>query len=321
MARYLIINTGGTIGMTPGPRGLEPNPDALSRAFAEHPSLQPWDGHELIWEHWSPLLDSSDLQPRHWYQLKEQILRHPDVDGTLVIHGTDTLAYSAAALSFLLNDQQTAVVITGAMHPIAETGSDAINNLLRSLQALQDGRPEVVVAIGSELLPGSRITKASTLTTDSFQAPGWPLDNWQTDLTTTPLNFTRPWQEPVIDVLTLYPGCRMPDADSVQTKPPQAVLINAYGNGNAADTPATRSYLAALQAADIPVFVRSQCFEGQVSFGQYAASAVFADHEAVSCGTMSFEAAITKLQLLCSESDDARWIRRHFATALAREWQ
>lgn len=320
MAHFLIINTGGTIGMSPGPRGLTPDAAALTRAFNEHPELVGWQQHQLTWKHWDPLLDSSDLQPNHWFHLRNDILNYSDVDATLIIHGTDTLAYTAAALSFLLNDSNQPVVITGSMLPIADPDSDAIANLQSALDALQAQKSEVVVAVGQHLLPGSRLTKASTETADAFKAPGWPV-NWSDLPELSPISFNTTYRQTNIEVLTLFPGVRFPDAASLKADPPQAVLINAYGNGNAPDCDASRDYLRALQQLDIPVFVRSQCFEGNVSFGQYAASALFADYGAVSCGTMSFEAALTKLQLLCSESDDSSWVKETFQRPLAREWQ
>ncbi|EAR10477.1 asparaginase [Reinekea blandensis] len=321
MSTYLIINTGGTIGMVTGPKGLTPHPDAISQAFTTHSSLQDWQQHRLIWKHWSPLLDSSDLQPEHWFELKQTVENQPDVDGVLIIHGTDTLAYTATALSFLLTSLSIPVVITGSMHPISAPQTDAIDNLNNALATLNSGRAEVMVAVGQQPLPGSRVTKASTLENNAFAAPGWDLNLWPTVPKTHPVAFNPTWRTQDVRVYTLYPGFSLPTRQQLQTDRPDAILINAYGNGNAADTAANRASLQAMQDLDIPIFVRSQCHEGEVSFGQYAASALFAENGAVSCGRMSFEAALTKILLLCNESKDAQWIQQQFATPFAREWQ
>lgn len=321
MATYLIINTGGTIGMVSGSKGLEPHPEAIARAFQHEASLRPWQQHILRWQHWSPLLDSSDLQPEHWFQLQATIQAANDIDGVLIVHGTDTLAYTAAALSFLLGDLTFPVVITGSMHPIDTPDTDAIGNLQVALNTLQQGRAEVMACIGTHTLPGSRLTKASTLKSDAFSTPGWSPSLWSEPPARPPVRFEAEWQQPKVSVITLFPGAELPTAEQLGALMPDAILINAYGNGNIADTANTRASLSAMQSLDIPVFVRSQCHEGEVNFGQYAASALFTDHNAVSCGQMSFEAALTKVQLLCSASKDAQWIRQQFATPFAREWQ
>ena len=321
MSTYLIINTGGTIGMVAGPKGLTPHPDAISRAFATHPTLQDWQQHALIWSHWSPLLDSSDLQPEHWFQLKQAIERQANVDGVLIIHGTDTLAYTATALSFLLTSLTIPVVITGSMHPISEPDTDAIDNLNNALATLNSGRAEVMVAVGQQPLPGSRVTKASTLDNQAFATPGWHLQQWSVTPKTDPVAFHQAWRPQDVRVYTLFPGFCLPTRQQLQSDHPDAILINAYGNGNAADTAANRASLGAMQDLGIPVFVRSQCHEGEVSFGQYEASALFAEGGAVSCGRMSFEAALTKILLLCNEGRDGQWIQQRFATPFAREWQ
>ncbi|WP_196157546.1 asparaginase [Reinekea sp. G2M2-21] len=322
MANYLIINTGGTIGMVEGPHGLTPNAGEVENALQQHTELTDWHQHQLNWEHWSPLLDSSDLNPSHWYRITHTIAQAENIDGVLVIHGTDTLAYTASALSFLLADLTIPVVITGSMLPISATGTDALDNLQRALIALESNRPEVMVAVGEEVLPGSRVTKYSTQAMASFSCPGWDASHWANSKKVSTRRFTQPWRNPEVTLLTLYPGIPETQLDRISDNPAtRAILISSYGNGNAANTAALRRMLASAQHRAIPVFVTSQCFEGNVDFGLYAASSVFTEHGAISCGMMPLEAAITKIQILCSEFDHADDIIQVFREPLAREWE
>ena len=323
MAHFLIINTGGTIGMTEGPKGLEPKAGELEAALnSGHPELEEWKKHQISWQHWQPLLDSSELQPENWFQLKKNIEEAPeDIDGILIIHGTDTLAYTAAALSYLMSGYDKPIVITGAMLPLSAKGTDGIANLKLSLKALREDRKEVVVAVGQQILPGSRVTKASTSAFNAFISPGWTHENWQKPVESKPLHFSKHWHNKSVSVITLFPGMSIEPLMEQGGWKHRAILINALGNGNAASTTQFLRYLKTAREKDIPVFVRSQCMEGEVDFSLYAAGSLFEESGAVSCGTMTFESAITKIQLLCSELESTTDIIEAFKQPTAREWQ
>lgn len=321
MAHFLIINTGGTIGMVSGARGLEPKAGEIESALLSMPVLQPWLEHQITWEHWQPLLDSSDLTPKHWYQLRETIRHHPDTDGVLIIHGTDTLSYSAAALSYLLADTNKPIVITGAMQPISAEHSDAPANLLLSLKGLLSTRKEVMVAVGQHLLPGSKVTKLSTEQDNSFYAPGWQDSDWSVAFCSTPFLHQPDWRSTAIGVVTLYPGMPLDGLMSMVDRYYRAIVIQAFGNGNAHYDDAFRRILERAQEMRIPVFVRSQCLNGHVSFDKYAAGALFQDCAAISCGKMTLEAVVTKLQILGSAYNRVEDVVRLFRTPISREWQ
>lgn len=320
MAHYLIINTGGTIGMVDGPKGLEPSSSAMSDAFQSLETLSDWNDHQLTGVHWSPLLDSSNLQPEHWFRLRDTIRENTDVDGVLIIHGTDTLSYSAAALSFLLPNLDKPVVVTGSMLPIFKENSDAPGNLKQALTALRNSKPEVLVAVGESILPGSRVTKSSTLSMNAFSAPAWDTEQWAKPATSENKLNHSDWEGVRVEVITLFPGIQL-NAEQIIKADAQAVLINAFGNGNCANTEPTKQFLNDLRAHNIPVFVRSQCLEGNVNFGQYEASQTFVEGGAVSCGTMPFEAALVKIMLLVSELKSVDDIITGFQSPWAREWQ
>jgi L-asparaginase len=319
MAHYLVINTGGTIGMQETQSGLAPKSGLIRETMENHAELSEWRAHTLSWIEWSPLLDSSDLHPSHWYQLRNDILNHETVDGVLIVHGTDTLSYTASALSFLLNDLNIPVVISGSMKPIGDTKTDAIKNLNIALHGLASNRTEVMVAVG-KLLPASRVTKFSTQQMEAFIAPGWKPLHWQTQFSEQ-LTISKPFQEQPISVFTLHPGVQYDLLEYMIESDFRAILINALGNGNAANDEAFKALLKRAKEKNIPIFVRSQCVEGSVDFGLYAASSLFSDAGAISAGTMTMEAALAKLQILCSEFDDAEKVIDWFHRPVAREWQ
>jgi len=321
MAHFLIINTGGTIGMVHGDHGLEPLAGEIEAALSGQPALRDWQQHQLSWHHWDPLLDSSDLQPTHWYDLAATIRAHAHLAGVLIVHGTDTLAYTASALSYLLTDLSLPVVITGSMLPISAPDTDAIANLQLSLSALLAAKPEVVVALAGQLLPGSRVTKISTELDNSFAAPGWHEQRWALPANSQPMRIQKNWRPAAIGVLTLYPGIPMDGLMSMVDRFYRAIVINAFGNGNAAKDRALQRILSKALEKGIPVFVRSQCLNGAVDFRLYAAGAVFDENGAVACGAMPFEAVITKLQILCSEFDRSEQVIAGFNQQFAREWQ
>ena len=136
------------------------------------------------------------------------------------------------------------------------------------------------------------------------------------------LRISNQWQQPNIMLLNLYPGLAVDPLINLLTKAScQALLINAYGNGNLPDNASMRRLLEHTREQSIPVFVHSQCLEGNVDFGLYAASALFTEYGAISCGMMPIEAALTKLQILCSESASAEQTISGFLQPVAREWQ
>ena len=320
MARYLIINTGGTIGMAESPQGLTPKAGLLQQTLAQHPELAPWQQHDLQWHEWQPLIDSSDIHPSHWYELA-LLIRQTDADAVLVVHGTDTLAYTAAALSFLLSDCATPVVITGAMRPLSAAENDGVSNLLTALAALEARRPEVIVAFSGVPLPGSRISKIDTAADHAFATPNWSEALWSLPAPARSRPLEKAWRPSAIGVQTLFPGMPMDGLMSMIERNYRALVLNVYGSGNVMADAAFQRILHRAADQQRPVFVRSQCLYGSVQLGQYATSALLTEIDATPCGGMPLEAVITKLQILCAEFDHGEDVTRGFLEPWAREWQ
>ena len=167
--RICILYTGGTIGMVPTPRGYAPRPGYLGPLLAAMPELTgpeapAWDLVEM-----DPLLDSSNIAVGEWNAIGRAIFeRYNDYDGFVVLHGTDTMAYTAGALSFMLENLQKPVVLTGSQIPLCRLRSDGRENLITSLLIAADGRAsEVCLYFGGKLLRGCRAVKRSA---DGLQA-------------------------------------------------------------------------------------------------------------------------------------------------------
>lgn len=320
MAQYLIINTGGTIGMAPGPTGLAPQAGLLRTTLTTHSDLSDWQSHRLEWDEWHPLIDSSDIRPSHWYQLRDRILA-AQCDGVLVIHGTDTLAYTAAALSFLLAGSGRTTVITGAMRPLSQPGSDGTANLNTALKALGQHPGEVSVAFNGEVLPASRVSKVDTAADGAFITPNWTQDLWREPAGQPSTPLSKQWRPAAIGVQTLFPGMPMDGLMSMVERNYRALVLNTYGSGNVMNDNALCRILERASEMRIPVFVRSQCLYGSVQIGQYAASSLLSDIGAVACASMPLEAVLAKLQILCSEFDRAEDVISGFREPWAREWQ
>ncbi|MDU1524133.1 MAG: asparaginase domain-containing protein, partial [Cutibacterium granulosum] len=172
--RISVLYTGGTIGMVETPQGLAPGAD-----------LQGWLtdllagtglAGQVVVTTMEPLVDSSNVTPLLWQRIVDQIRRDDESDGFVVLHGTDTMAYTSAALSYALTDLDRPVVVTGSQLPLGTLNSDADANVMGALEAASSGRlHSVAVFFDHELLDGARVTKASSYDLRAFTSPNVPL--------------------------------------------------------------------------------------------------------------------------------------------------
>jgi len=296
--RLLVLYTGGTIGMQQSAAGLLPASgfEARMREQQAHEAgpLPDWTFHEL-----QPLLDSANMQPRHWLQMAERIrsaVTAEGCDAVLLLHGTDTLAYSAAAMSFLLLDLPVPVLLTGAMLPAGSEGSDAWPNLFGAMRALQAGQVQgVQLYFNGALLHGARVSKLRSDAFDAFaEAPRQRLANATAERAPALL----PQRSAQVMVLPLYPGVGAAQVQSLVASGAQALLLECYG-----------SVLAAI----------SQCPGGHVDFGVYAAGSALRDAGLISGGGMTREAALGKLFALLAAGLDQAQVEHWFGRDLCGE--
>lgn len=331
--KILVLYAGGTIGMEPSASGYRPLPDFAQTLQAEwsaaHGDTVP-DFEVLTLPR---IIDSADLVPSDWHTLGEALRRHwNDYAGFVLLHGTDTMAYTAAALAFLLQGQDKPVVLTGAQIPLCEPGSDALGNVGHALQAARELRlREVCLSFGGRLLRGNRSRKVHSTAPAAFDSPGWPeLGRWQPELRLAPdyaapatsaAHFlTRPtphFDDGAVMVMPVYPGVGAQHwLALLEHDRPRALLLHAYGMGNVPQTPAMTAVLTWAEAHHCAVLTISQCPGGGVSPGVYATSA---GANTVAGGTMLLEAGFAKLHCLLAIGHTGAALRAELSRNLCGE--
>lgn len=313
MKNILLLYTGGTIGMVPTANGYSPQPGTFQHALEaipelRHPRLPHWDFYEM-----DPILDSSNIAVAEWNKIAAVIAeRYAAYDGFVVMHGTDTMAYTASALSFMLENLSKPVILTGSQIPLCEIRSDGRDNLITSLLIAGDERVhEVCLYFGGRLLRGNRATKISADGMQAFDSPNYPalaeagisiryLDSALLPRPGGKLRLQRLENIP-IGVLKVFPGIQFELFESIMTETLRGIVIETFGAGN---IPAGHgALLPIIEKAfrhGTVVTVTSQCPQGTVSLGAYEVSGALKRAGAVSGHDLTTEAAVAKLYYLFS---------------------
>lgn len=321
--RIYVAYTGGTIGMQKSEHGYIPVPGFLSDTVRQmpefyRPEMPDFDIHE-----YHPVIDSSDMTPAHWLTIARDIeANYQNYDGFVVLHGTDTMAYTASALSFMLENLSKPVIITGSQIPLAQLRSDGQVNLLNSLYlAAYYPIAEVALYFNNQLFRGNRATKADADGFNAFASPNFPpllqagihieLKAGQLCETTqhAPLQVAHITPQPV-SVVTLYPGISADVIKNMAAAPVRALIIKSYGVGNAPQDPVLLAALTEAAERGTVIVNCTQCFKGKVNMGGYATG-----HALQQCGVssgfdMTLEAALTKLHYLLSKNLSSEDVRR-----------
>ena len=328
----LLIYAGGTIGMRRGPDGYEPAPGLLPDLLRRMPELHGQDVPRFVVHEFERLLDSSNTTPRDWNAIGRAIAERYDAnDGFVVLHGTDTMAYTASALSFMLEGLAKPVILTGSQIPMCETRNDARGNLLTSLLVAGAGQlPEVCVCFGRVLLRGNRTVKTHAAGLDAFASPDLaPLGDLGVAIelhrdrvrSPEPVPFRfRPCSTELVAAVRLFPGMTGRVLASVLRPPLRGLVLEAYGTGNAPT--ADPEFLAALAEASahgLVVVAVTQCRQGAVDLTAYAAGSALAGAGVVSGRDMTVEAALCKLLHLLDQDNDPDRVRLEMARDLRGE--
>ena len=305
--RIHITYTGGTIGMIDSPNGLIPGADTRGWLFRLLEDAH-MDASLFTFTELDPLIDSSNATPDNWQTMVDDLrAHHDDADAFVVLHGTDTMSYSSAAISYALAGFGKPVIFTGSQHPIGKIESDAIANVTGALNAAMSGRFHGVgLFFGHHLFAGNRVSKSSSWAFEGFSAPSvGPLAR-----TGMPWH----WYADDVAVIDMAPGISAARLEAMLTPRPEAVLLRAYGVGNVpSNEPGLTDVIADVLHDDVPVVIASQCQQAEVLLGHYETGDAIARAGAIGSGDMTLEAAYAKIMFLLSQgvtgADFSKWMR------------
>ena len=279
----LLIHTGGTIGMSESPDGLTPEAGLVETAVAALMA----SGVSLQTEVFTPLIDSADMGPAGWNRILEAIHAAPGAD-VIVTHGTDTMAFTGAALAQALAGSGRRVVLCGAMQPLG-TGGDAEGNLHLAMGAARSAPAGVWLAFAGELLPAEGLAKIDSHADAAFRA-----------LPQDPLPARAPKAAPFgaarVAALTLSPGLPAALLRAALAEL-DGVVLRVYGAGTAMNDPAVLAALAGAATRGVRLRAVSQCLSGGLAPGTYAAGAGLWAAGVENGGLETTEAALVRLML------------------------
>ncbi|CAM3586667.1 asparaginase [Rouxiella silvae] len=309
-----VAYTGGTIGMQRSEQGYIPVSGHLQRQLALMPEFHRPEMPDFHIQEYSPLMDSSDMTPEDWQHIADDIQAHYDqYDGFVILHGTDTMAFTASALSFMLENLGKPVIVTGSQIPLEALRSDGQINLLNSLYiAANHPVNEVTLFFNNRLYRGNRSTKAHADGFDAFASPnmsplleaGIHIRRLSTPSIPAPTGQLRVHNitpQP-IGVVTIYPGISAEVVRNFLQQPVKALILRSYGVGNAPQKGDLLKELKEASERGIVVVNLTQCISGKVNMGGYATGNALAHAGVISGFDMTVEATLTKLHYLLSQS-------------------
>ncbi|MGJ7456748.1 asparaginase [Halomonas sp. RA08-2] len=338
----LVIYTGGTLGMVESDSGLVPG-GAIEARLARALNALPAQRRAAIPEHevlaFADPIDSSAATPREWQRLAREIAkRHREHAGIVVLHGTDTLAWTASSLAYQLQGLDRAVVVTGAMQPLETEGSDAADNVELALRfAVNPALQEVAIAFGGRLMRGVRGRKWQTRDARAFASPNYPLlgERVGDDAILYPgrglarqqhgaPGFELPDYAPLAEGgmarLVLWPGVTARQVAAWLEDPAlRGAMLEVWGGGNVPEDPGLLGVLTKASGEGKLLAAISQCPHGGIDIGHYAAGLGLRAAGVLSADDMTPEATLTKLVHLLAQplTDEER--RRRFLTPLVGE--
>jgi L-asparaginase len=335
--KVLVIYTGGTLGMV-----YDAKTDSLVPFdFAQIPDNLPEMARldfEISVHTFDTLLDSSNMNPTVWVKLAKIIEEnYAKYDSFVILHGTDTMAYSASALSYLLENLNKPVILTGAQLPIGVARTDAKENFITALEiaaAQIHNRPiisEVCIYFNSVLLRGNRARKNESVQFNAFESENYPvlaeagvkieynkpyLKQYEPDAV---LKINTDLDENVV-ILKLFPGIsEKVIRNMLEIKGLRGVVLETYGSGNAPTVEWFLKLMVEFVEKGIVIFNVSQCNGGRINQGHYQTSQFLQEIGVVSGADLTTEAAITKLMFALGQSDDIQVVKKILKRSIAGE--
>ena len=336
--KVLLVYTGGTIGMGRNPRTGALEPFDFNLLLERIPEVKLLPASVDTYQ-FNPIIDSSDMSPRLWAQLVRIIARNYKLyDGFVILHGTDTMAYTASALSFMLENLTKPVILTGSQLPIGQLRTDGKENLMSSLELAiahnEDGTPrvpEVCIFFNGKLLRGNRSTKQNADGFDAFDSFNYPhLCDAGVTFAFHDHHILRPMfdhpmiphygLDPNVFVLSLFPGIQenifrhLIDAPELRS-----IVIRTYGSGNAPQLTWLLRLVKEATYRGITVVNISQCVTGNVEMSRYDTGYQLKEAGVISGHDSTVEAAVTKLMFLQSNYSDPHLVRNFMSRDIAGE--
>ena len=338
-ARVLLIYTGGTIGMNRNPQTGALEPFDFEHLLQNVPELEQFDIRIDTYQ-FQPPIDSSDMSPRRWTDLSHCIAdNYDEYDGFVVLHGTDTMAYTASALSYMLENLTKPVIFTGSQLPIGQLRTDGKENLITSIEiaAAKDDRgharvPEVGIFFGGHLLRGNRTTKQSAEEFNAFESFNYPhLVDAGVNIVYHQNRILQPdWSRKMtphfrldnnVIIFSLFPGIREDlIRHIIHTPNLKAIVMRTFGSGNAPSSPWLLNALKEGTHGGKVIVNISQCMQGAVEMGRYDCGYHLQQAGVISGFDSTVESAVTKLMFLQSHyPDDPDTVRTMMRQSLRGE--
>lgn len=333
----LIIYTGGTIGMIHDPQTGSLIPIDFNHITYHVPELAKF-GFNIESISFNPVKDSSNIDPDVWVKMAETIEENYEkFDGFVVLHGTDTMAYSASALSFMLENLAKPVILTGSQLPIGLLRTDGRENLLTAIEIASTKEnglplvPEVCIFFDNELTRGNRTTKFSAEHFDAFNSPNYPPlaeVGLHLKYNYTLIRYPDPRKHLIVHktfdsnvaILKLFPGISRNLVQAILgTKDLRAIIIETFGSGNA---PTYRWFIDDLKSfidSGGIIFNVTQCHGGSVEMGLYETSRELLAAGVISGKDITSEASVTKLMHLLGTCDSKEEVEKCLSKSIAGE--
>ena len=326
----LLIYTGGTIGMNRNPQTGALEPFKFEHLLSNVPELAQFSTHIATYQ-FTPPIDSSNMSPRLWIELTHIIADNYDkYDGFVILHGTDTMAFTASALSYMLENLTKPVILTGSQLPIGQLRTDGKENLITSIEIASakhpDGRaimPEVGIYFNGHLMRGNRTTKQRADNFNAFESFNYPhlADagvniSYREDLILKP-DYSKPMTphfrlDNNVIVFTIFPGIREDLVRHVIATPNlRSIVMRTFGSGNAPQSPWLIKALKEASANGKTIINISQCMAGSVEMGRYDTGYQLKSAGVISGHDSTVESAVTKLMYLQARFSDPEKIRHY----------